>query len=64
MFAIENYDVQETRREAKSEAAVNLIKNLKITVTEAMRALELPEVDREKIIEELEKRNITYTLGQ
>ena len=68
MFAIENYDVQETRREAKEEgkieAAVNLIKNLKLTVTEAMRALELPEEDREKVLAELNKLNVPYTLGQ
>ena len=68
MFAIENYDVQETRREAriegKIEDAVILVKNLKMTVGEAMRALELPVDEEKKVIEELNKRGITYMLEQ
>jgi len=80
MFAIENYDVQETRRVAKNEgriegkiegkiegeieAAVKIIASLKITVSEAMRVLELPKKEQKKIVKELEKRNIPYVVGQ
>jgi len=68
MFAIENYDVQETRRvakiEGKIEAAVKIIESLKITVSEAMRILELPRPEQEKVVKELEKRNIPYVIGQ
>ena len=72
MFAIENYDVQETRRIAKNEGkiegkiedAVKIIESLKITVSEAMRILELPKQEQEKVVKELENRNIPYVLGQ
>ena len=72
MFAIENYDVQETRRiakiegkiEGKIEDAVNIIESLKITVSEAMRVLKLPKKEQKKIIKELEKRNIPYVVEQ
>ena len=66
MFAIAGYDVQETRRaareEGKIEAAVNMIKNMEISVTEAMRILEIPKTEKKKLINELKKRKIEYTL--
>jgi len=82
MFAIENYDVQETRRvardegkiegktegkaegkaEGKIEAAVNIIKDLKISVSEAMRVLDLPKQAEKEIIKDLKKCGIPYVL--
>ena len=48
--------------EGKIEAAVNMIKNMEISVTEAMRILEIPKKEKNKLIKELKKRNIEYTL--
>ena len=66
MFAIENYDVQETRRTARSEGkiedAINVISKMKVSVGEAARVLELPDTEQDKIVEELKKRNIPYVL--
>ena len=77
MFTIENYDVQETRRiardegkaegiaegiaEGKIEATVNLVEKLELSVSTAMSTLELPDEHRQKVIEELKRRNISYT---
>jgi len=70
MFAIENYDVQETRRsareegkiEGKIEGTMNMVSKMKVPVSEAMRVLELPDNEQGRIIEELKKRNISYIL--
>jgi cytosine/adenosine deaminase-related metal-dependent hydrolase len=76
MFAIENYDVQETRRtamdagkaegkiEGKIEVAASIVSKMKISVSEAMRLVELPEDEQIKVIAELKKRNIPYDIGQ
>ena len=39
-----------------------MIKNMDISVTEAMRILEIPKTEMKKLIDELKKRNIEYTL--
>ena len=78
MFAIENYDVQETRRiarsegmaegmavgmaEGKIEAVAKIVVNMKISVKEAMRIVDLPEQEQKKVINELKKQEIPYIL--
>ena len=70
MFAIENYDVQETRRiardegkiEGKIEAAVSIIEDLKMTASEAARVLRLSEKEKTRAVEELKKRKIPYKI--
>ena len=52
----------EKKNEGKIEAAVNIIVKTKASVSEAVRILELPETEQKKIIEELNKRNISYVL--
>ena len=72
MFAIENYDVQETRRNAQNEGKIEgkiedvvyIVTEMKMPVSEAMRILKLPEEELEKVIKELKARNITYVLNQ
>ena len=39
-----------------------MIKNMEISVTEAMRILEIPKKEMKKLIDELKKRGIEYTL--
>ena len=111
MFAIENYDVQETRRiareegiaegkaegrtegkiegiaegkaegkiegraegkiegiaegkaEGKIEAAANMIEYLEISVYEAMRISGLPDNEKHRLINEIIRRGIPYSLG-
>ena len=67
MFAlVEEYDVQETRRtarkEGKLEAAVNMVKELKLTVTKAIEITKLPDDGKESLIEELKRQDIPYEL--
>ena len=70
MFAIENYDVQATRREAekkgvkkgKIEDAIEMIKELEISVSKAMHITKLPASEQEQIIKELIKQNIPYEI--
>jgi hypothetical protein len=70
MFAIENYSVQETRREAKAEgkaegkieSTVNMVNELQIPVKQAMRIAQLTGEYEEQVIAELKKQNILYTL--
>jgi hypothetical protein len=74
MFAIENYDVQETRRQArlegkiegeikgKIEDVVNIVKELHISVSEAMRITKLPVKEQGHVITELEEQHIVYTM--
>jgi predicted transposase YdaD len=78
MFGIENYDVQATRREARSEGkiegkiegrterqiedTVNIIRELQISVSHAMRITELPEQERDNVVSKLKRQKIIYTL--
>jgi hypothetical protein len=78
MFAIENYDVQETRRIARSEGkaegkaegiaegkiedVVSMVSELHLSVSEAMRIAKLPESEQEMIISELIKQGVAYNL--
>ena len=78
MFSIENYDVQETRRLARAEgviegkiegeirgkieAAAKMIEHMGISVSEAMRILELPDEQRQRILDDLDNRGIAYDL--
>jgi hypothetical protein len=70
MFTLlEDYDVQATRREAreegvlkgKLEAALNIIKEMHLPLSEAMSVTKLHESSRERLIDELRSMNILYT---
>ena len=48
--------------EGKIESAVSVIENLKITVGEAMRIIQLPKKEQKRVVGELKKRGIPYVL--
>ena len=52
---------QRGKQLGKIESAVNIIKSLNVTVTEAMNVLQLAAESRDEIIAELKKQNITFT---
>jgi len=52
----------EGRIEGLITSAINMVKEMKITVTQAMQVVKLPEDTRAYVIEELEKENISYAL--
>jgi len=56
--------IEKGKIEGKIEAAVNIVANLKIPVSEAMRALELQKHEEKKIVNELKKRGVSYVLKQ
>ena len=61
MFTLlEEYDVQATRRDAKIEAVVNIIKSFHVTLTAAMDVIKLDSVYRCEVIAELQKQNIAF----
>ena len=80
MFAIQNYDVQETRRIAYNEGeqrgeqrgerknaiknAVKIVRTMKMTVKDAMDFVELPPDAQQQVVSELDKLNIPYTISQ
>jgi DNA helicase TIP49 (TBP-interacting protein) len=71
MFAIENYDVQETRRvsrnegkaEGKIEDAVSIVKEFNVPVSRAMGIINLPASEQGRVVAELRKLGIPYTAG-
>lgn len=52
----------EGKVEGLFSTAINMVKELQISVTQAMQVAKLPEQERGKIIEELEKADISYAL--
>ena len=46
--------------QGKMEAVVNMIKELQITVSKAMKVAKLPEEKRAELIRELENKQISY----
>ena len=58
-FRVEDYgDVR--YQNGLLDAVVNVIKTLRITLTDAMNVVKLDQKYRNQVIEELRKQNITY----